>query len=256
MATPCYRGELNAYYVHSLLSTLEYSKIANFNIDPPNIIANDCLLIYARNAFIAKFLANPKYTHLLFVDADMKWNPTAIDRLLENDKDVVGTFSNKRNYHWDYLYQMMNDQAEVEHIRSLPPDAGIKYIKDIVSMFVGIKSSNNYVDNGKLEADAIGAGFMLIKRKVLEDLYKTHTHRICFDDHHFLKPEETLYNAPYFECQLIPEDGGNRLISEDFTLCRKIKDLGYKIYIDLRVTIGHVGDNLFEGSILSKMRIV
>jgi hypothetical protein len=42
-----------------------------------------------RNMIVAKFLADPTLSHVMWVDADVTWLPDAILRLLSHDLDVV-----------------------------------------------------------------------------------------------------------------------------------------------------------------------
>ena len=39
---------------------------------------------------VAKFLSKPESTHLMFIDADIGWEPWHLLLLLHHDKDVIG----------------------------------------------------------------------------------------------------------------------------------------------------------------------
>lgn len=52
----------------------------------------DSLVTRCRNDCVAVFLANPQFTHLFFVDADIGFTPEAAFRLLLADRDVARAF--------------------------------------------------------------------------------------------------------------------------------------------------------------------
>jgi hypothetical protein len=46
-------------------------------------------------------------------------------------------------------------------------------------------------------------------------------------------------------CDIRVENGD--LISEDYIVCRKWQDLGYKIWLDPTITINHIGIKKYKG---------
>ncbi len=57
----------------------------------------DSLITRARNDCVASFLANPRFTHLFFIDSDIGFAPEAAFRLLLADRDVAaGVYPLKR----------------------------------------------------------------------------------------------------------------------------------------------------------------
>ena len=51
-----------------------------------------------RNDCVAYFLANPRFTHLFFIDADIGFTPEAASRLLRGDRDIAaGVYPLKRD---------------------------------------------------------------------------------------------------------------------------------------------------------------
>src|SRR5215472_5351863 len=66
------------------------------------------LIPIARNYIVARLLDQPRFTHLLFIDADVGFDPDAVLRYLQADKDVVAG-----------IYPLKH--LDVAAIRALPP---------------------------------------------------------------------------------------------------------------------------------------
>ena len=89
-------------------------------------------------------------------------------------------------------------------------------------------------DKKIIEVDGVGTGFLKVSRFALEklwdasDVYQSEgeTHRMVFD---------------------IKVENGD-LISEDFVLCNKWKNLGYKVWADPTITCNHIGIKKFKGN--------
>lgn len=91
-------------------------------------------------------------------------------------------------------------------------------------------------EDGKLiQADGVGTGFMKVSRFALEKLWlasdpytsEGEEHRMVFD---------------------IKVENGD-LISEDYVLCNKWKNLGYKVWLDPTITCNHIGIKKFKGDL-------
>ena len=57
-------------------------------------IGNESLVTRARNTLVQLFM-DEEYTHLLFIDADLSFNPESVFRMLDLDEDVVTGVSTK-----------------------------------------------------------------------------------------------------------------------------------------------------------------
>jgi hypothetical protein len=102
-------------------------------------MTNESLISRARNTLTAKFLHTEGSTHLMFIDADIGWEPWHLLALLNADKDVIGG-----------LYPM----------KSLP-------VKWCVN---GIPGQVEDPESNLIEVTKTGTGFLLIKRSVFEKL--------------------------------------------------------------------------------------
>jgi hypothetical protein len=172
-------------------------------------LTNESLISRARNTMVAKFLANPDSTHLMFVDADIGWEPWHLLVMLNRDVDVIGG-----------LYPM----------KSLP-------VKWCVNGFDGAEEG----PDGLQEVSKTGTGFLLIKRGVFEKL-NAHPATKPFMNDIGLPAELNPHMKTYFDTAVRE----NRYYSEDWTFCENYRDLGGKIWVDKRVLLRHTGTYVFD----------
>ena len=86
-ATPCYGGQINEVCFQSYMNwtILAMQNDLAFTIDT---LSNESNINRGRNSCAAKFLAGD-CTHMMFVDADIGWNPVDVVQLVNHQKDVV-----------------------------------------------------------------------------------------------------------------------------------------------------------------------
>jgi hypothetical protein len=172
-------------------------------------MTNESLISRARNTLVAKFLNNPDSTHLMFVDADIGWEPWHLLALLNRDVDVIGG-----------LYPM----------KSLP-------IKWVVNGFEGAETGPDNLQ----EVSKTGTGFMLVKRHVFEKLNE-HPAVKPFANDIGLPKELDKHLKTYYDTAVRE----NRYYSEDWTFCENWRDLGGKVWVDKRVLLRHTGSYTFD----------
>jgi hypothetical protein len=206
---PCYGGMLTESCFMS------YIKWANtcrqLGIDwTMETMTNESLISRARNTLTAKFLHNKESTHLMFIDADIGWEPWHLLVMLNAQKDVIGG-----------LYPM----------KSLP-------VKWCVNGFDGAEVSE---DGNLQEVSKTGTGFMLIKRDVFEKL-NAHPATKPFMNDIGLPAELNPFMKTYFDTAVRE----NRYYSEDWTFCENWRDLGGQVWVDKRVLLKHTGTYVFD----------
>ena len=87
IGTPCYGGMITADYFKSCLQLTALAAIKKIELQF-GTIGNESLITRARNTLVQLFM-DGDYTHLLFIDADIAFNPESVFRMLELDEDVV-----------------------------------------------------------------------------------------------------------------------------------------------------------------------
>ena len=206
---PCYGGQLTE---STFMSFIKWGNTCRqLGIDwTVETMTNESLISRARNTLTAKFLNTEGSTHLMFIDADIGWEPWHLLALLNADKDVIGG-----------LYPM----------KSLP-------VKWCVN---GIPGADENDPSGLVEVTKTGTGFLLMKRHVFDKL-TAHPAVKPFTNDIGLDPALNVHMKTYFDTAV--REG--RYYSEDWTFCENWRDLGGQIFVDKRVLLKHTGTYVFD----------
>ena len=206
---PCYGGQLTE---STFMSYIKWANVARqLGLDwTVETMTNESLISRARNTLTAKFLHTKESTHLMFVDADIGWEPWHLLVMLNHDKDVVGG-----------LYPM----------KSLP-------VKWCVN---GIPDADQNDPSGLIEVTKTGTGFLLMKRHVFDKL-NAHPAVKPFTNDIGLDPALNPYMKTYFDTAVRE----NRYYSEDWTFCENWRDIGGQVWVDKRVLLKHTGTYVFD----------
>jgi hypothetical protein len=93
-------------------------------------------------------------------------------------------------------------------------------------------------EDGLMEVNLLGTGFLHLSKKAIDYLWEQSTEYI--DDRGVTQKLVTNVEV---------QDG--RLVSEDYVMCRKLKEGGFKMYLDTKMTCGHIGSIKFSGDFAS-----
>ena len=74
VATPCYGGMLCLNYALGVLQLQRAAVETGLQLEF-HLRSGDSLVTRCRNDCVAYFLANPQFTHLFFIDADIGFSP-------------------------------------------------------------------------------------------------------------------------------------------------------------------------------------
>jgi hypothetical protein len=158
----------------------------------------------ARDALATEFL-DTDYTHLLFIDADMKFRAKHVERLISHDVPVVGGF---------YPKKCQGTIKWVANKLAWDPPVDIRGLRPLKH---------------------IGTGFMLIRRDVLVRMQMSGLAASYRTD-----PDSRTYY------QFFPMGVSDGFMKwEDWSFCERAHDLGFKVYGDTQVTLGHFGGVTF-----------
>jgi len=217
MCMPCYGGQLTE---STFMSYIKWANTARqLGLDwTVETMTNESLISRARNTLTAKFLHTKESTHLMFIDADIGWEPWHLLVMLDAQKDVIGG-----------LYPM----------KSLP-------IKWCVNGIPG--QPEPAPDQNLIEVSKTGTGFMLIKRDVFEKL-DAHPATKPFKNDIGLDPALDPYMKTYFDTAV--REG--RYYSEDWTFCENWRDIGGQVWVDKRVLLRHTGTYTFAHDAQEKL---
>ncbi len=100
------------------------------------------------------------------------------------------------------------------------------------------KDSEKDPSDGYIKINKCGTGFLKLSRKVIEDLWNSNT-ELMFRN-------KKLKNI----CEYTYVNGD--FIGEDITLTKKIKELGYDIWLNPNYTVSHIGNKMYKGDFKAK----
>lgn len=199
-------GNVSSYFAESLLTTTLADRAGNRSWRISNILQewSSANVSAARNTVTQRFLDSPEYGDwLLWIDADMQWEPDAIDLLVASadsvERPIVGglAFGNAPEglfptiYHWLKL-----------------PDGGISTVR-----------VRDYPRDQLIQVAATGAAFLLIHRTALERM-SAHGFDRAF---------------PFFA----ESSGNGKPVGEDITFCVRAGILGLPVHVHTGARIGH-----------------
>ena len=237
LAVPMYGGMCTGFFTQSLITATKV--LSDNNIDlSVSFLFNESLIQRGRNLLAHQFMQNDAATHLMFIDADIKFNPADIVHMLRADKDIICGIYPKKEINWHTVEQAVKDGVPVDQLKNKTGS--------MVVNLVGYEGQVTVPANEPLEIWNGGTGFMLIKKEVLVKMKEQlPAYR---NDVKVLSGEITDWITEYFACAIEP--GVQRLLSEDYYFCWKAREMGIKIYAAPWVNLGHFGSYLFEGGLL------
>ena len=230
IATPMYGGMCSGEYTRAslgIIPTLQKHGIgAGFAY-----IYNNSLITSARDQLADIFLKN-EFTHMMFIDADIKFNAEDIVAMLGADKDVIAGVYPKKEINWHMVHQKVLDGAKPEELTN--------YTGLLVVNLVDNEKEKVVKAGEPLEVFGAGTGFMLIKKSVFERL-EPHVEKYIDSN------TESEINSFFF---LMKDPDTGKQLSEDYAFCRLCRQHGIKIHVAPWVRLGHSGTYLFEGSVV------
>jgi hypothetical protein len=239
LAVPCYGGQLNLYFVSSLLRLQEACRERGIGLHV-EMMGGEALITRGRSRLAAQFLAHPDATHILYIDADIGFPPETVFRLLDSGKDVVAAVCPLKSIDWTKVRAAA--VAGVEDLQA----AAIGY----VVRFLPTPDKSVEVDDGFAQVAYGGTGFLMIRREAMQRLFDGYPQlRAKMGDmHDTLAPEAVMV----FDTMVEPETG--QYLSEDYAFCRRWRDLGGEIWADVTARLTHVGHAAYTGSLMQALR--
>lgn len=240
--TPCYGGQVTEPFFRSWSKThMTYTK---YKI-PYSVTtsANESLISRARCHMVAYFMANPKATHLMFIDADINFDCVDIMHMLQHDKDIIVGAYPKKDLDWATMEDALNDgplnPGELKEI-------GSNYAMNMAWVDKEEGGRRLDVQNGLIKLKDAATGFMLIKREVIMKMIDAYPD-LYFNNDLNLDPEFAKWTYLFFDC--MHEKETKRYLSEDYAFCRRWQALGGEVWLDPLIKLDHVGHFTFEGNV-------
>lgn len=169
-----------------------------------------------RAIFLTVFYDQSEATHILFIDADMQFEPQLVLDMIDFDKPLVGCLYPKR-------------KLPITWVGSALPGEQV-------------------VDNGFLKVEGIGFGCTLISRECVKTMIDGGHVELDedFDAHaagQMLKNMSIKRMIRAFDKIKLP----GRRLSEDFSFCHRHQLAGGEVWAAINHRVTHVGDYGFSG---------
>lgn len=227
VGTPMYGGVCCSEYTESILNFQEACLVNRIKLT--NVfVGNESLVQRARNK-IAKIFLDTDADYLMFIDADQKFNPNDIAKMIKTGKDLIGGAVPMKGINWSDI-----KKGAIRNHPDLSKLTGIFNVNELEGHFM-------QDPNEPFQVKHIGTGFMLIKRAVFE---KLKPHVGWYVERQWsgtvAKPDKT-----YDFFKVINVD--NQLLSEDYSFCHSYRELDGEVWLAPWCQLGHMGAYLFTG---------
>ena len=236
-ATPCYISAVSMNYVTSIFSLT--AEAMRHGMTSLLHMHSESLITRGRNKMVIEFLLREDFTHLFWIDSDIAFDPKSVFRILLADRDVAcGVYPMKKmNWPTEGMPQGMSFA-----------DWEIRYMEYPFNPIAhGKEPVGKYMDqDGFVEVAEAPTGFMCIKRQVILDMMKHYPELNYTPDGPPGHPQAHLHYL-LFDCMVDPDSG--RYLSEDYAFCRRWRDLGGKIWVDLHAQLMHLGQHNYRGNL-------
>ena len=259
IATPMYGGNCTGMFSKACIDLA--TMCANYGVETRFFfIFNESLITRARNYLVDEFLRAEGFTHLMFIDSDIHFDPRdvlSLAVLCDDDKPIIGGPYGKKCIAWEKIRRAVDIGIADEE-----PDELAKFTGDFV--FNPVLGTKEMKVNEPVEVLEIGTGFMMVKRDVFDDWKKAFPQFHYKPDHNrsqFFKGDRYIH--AYFDTVIdndayMPggESGGSdRYLSEDYMFCQLSRKIGKKIFLCPWMRLGHVGSYVFDGTMADLGRI-
>lgn len=220
----CYNHTCYAEYMVSMIKLISVAKDNNLDLSFYPIFF-DPSVGRARNSAVSFFLQDPDNTHLLFIDADLSFEPLDIFKLIEADKDVIGGAYPKKYICWDRIKE------------------------DSTQEYVDFTSGGNIevTDDGFLNVEYIPPGFLLVKREVIQKI---------IDNNPELKYKNYVDgygDGNFYDLFRVGVNSEGFYESGNWQFCLLWRKLGGQLLIHPEVNVKHLGWHEYSGNFIKHL---
>ncbi len=204
IGTPAYAGMMHCDTVNALLT---YQR-ANLGFALMTI-GNESLITRARNTVISEFHARPEFSHLLFLDADVHLPVEGLKRMLASGCDAIGAPV--------ALKGRNPDGSRIFNIGHLLGEDGLFY-----------------------RVERVGTAALLLSRRAVDALIaNARSDGRIYTCDNSMRGSELKAAVQYDVFRVGVAD--DEYLSEDYWVCRELRQLGFAIHIDPTIITRHSG---------------
>jgi hypothetical protein len=167
-------------------------------------LGNESLITRGRNTILSYFHAVKEYTHLLFLDADMGINGEDVIKLLQHNVDAIGAPVALKGYdpNGNKVYNVIRPVKATKNLYMVDKVGTAVYMLSRKAVNALVADAESYIGNELSRGN--------LKVDTMYDVFKT-----CIEDGVYL--------------------------SEDYYVCKRLRELGFKVYVDDTIITKHNG---------------
>lgn len=209
IAIPAYTGTVHLATMRSIISDLLLLAERGDRVTIFDESGN-AMIGDCRGLIVSKFLDGDG-THLVFVDSDVSWQAGALLRLVDAPVDFVAGLYPQRRDPIDFCCQWDTSKREIE-----------------------------LSEHGLIGVMGVPAGFMCLSREMLEKMVAHYADTQFRCD---AAPNGTAYDLfGAYRC-------GRIKYGEDYSFCKRWRDIGGSIWVDPEIRMGHCGYKTFVAQV-------
>ena len=168
IATPAYGGLVGEAYLKAMVRVGILFKQYNLNFTLCTI-ANESLITRGRNTLTAMFMSDPKFTDMMFIDADIHFEAESVIKLwahisnpnLPQCEVAIGAYP-KKTINWEQIHKAVRAGASVD-------DMTLHQGSYVMNIRMDNKGRIPLTD-GLIPVYDGGTGFMIFKREVIQTM--------------------------------------------------------------------------------------
>lgn len=236
VATPMYGGNCKGEFTRCLM---ELARLCDqFGVPMGTLfVYNASLIGRGRNDLADTFLKS-EYTHMLFIDADIVFDPKDVLICLATDKELTGGPYPMKTIDWSWTRDLLLERPDVKasEMGQLSRFFHFNFKQPVENL--------QFTASEMLEVENVSTGFMMIKREVFDAIrtrWPDQEYRLDYAIDVTEGTTKVVYN--YFATPV--EDGV--LLSEDYYFCKRWKETGGKIWLAPWMKMQHIGDYFYGG---------
>tara|TARA_R100001163_G_scaffold33850_2_gene26208 strand:- start:11512 stop:12252 length:741 start_codon:yes stop_codon:yes gene_type:complete len=198
-------------------------------------VAGASLITKCRNDLANTFMYEMPFSHFLFIDSDLVFDPDNIIQMYEADKNIIAGTYVKKYIDWNRLNQVFQDpKNKDDNIKDLMAKSG--------DYNVAGKLKSSKKSDPIMEADGVATGMLMIKRQVFKKIQE-----YILEDEYYIEKDRKNYG--YFETILHKGEH----ISEDYSFCKRATFAGFKINILTNCNTAHIGRIKYYGNLKTRI---
>lgn len=215
LAIPCYGGTVHVGTMRSLVHDMMRLMVRGDAVYLFTEVGHADIYT-ARAQIVTHFLADKDATDLVMIDSDLSWKAGGLLELLDHPVEFVGGAYPKRELPINFIVRSAG--------ATLQADTG----------------------SGLAEVWGLPGGFIKMSRAMLEQMTERYAGDLTCLDRAVPGGRTVRLFDPYWWTD---EDGNRRTLSEDYAFCQRWRDMGGKVFLDVTIPMGHIGNYEFAGTL-------